>query len=229
MEERLLEITRKIETSCIQANRSTDSVRLIAVSKTNPVSAIQEAYKLGCRDFGENKVQEFLEKYPQLPQDIRWHMIGHLQRNKVKYIIDKVAYIHSIDSYELALEVNRQAIKKDVSMVKVLIEVNIAREPSKYGVMIEDVPVLVQQIQGLEHLSIEGFMTVAPYVKNQEENKQYFTSLSQLLVDINDKNIDNRSISELSMGMSNDFPVAIQCGATMIRVGTRLFGERDYN
>ncbi|MFI3176936.1 MAG: YggS family pyridoxal phosphate-dependent enzyme [Eubacteriales bacterium] len=229
MKERLLEITKEIHGSCMQTNRSTDSVRLIAVSKTNPVSAIQEAYNLGCRDFGENKVQEFLEKYSQLPQDIRWHMIGHLQRNKVKYIIDKVAYIHSIDSYELALEVNRQAVKKGVPRVKVLIEVNIAREPSKYGVMIEDAPTLVQQIQGLECLSLEGFMTVAPYTENKEENKQYFTSLLQLLVDINGKNIDNRSISELSMGMSNDFPVAIQCGATMIRVGTRLFGERDYN
>lgn len=226
MEERYNRIQNNIRESCESVNRPQDSVQLIAVSKTQPLEAIKEVYSLGCRHFGENRVQELLEKYEQLPKDITWHMIGHLQRNKVKYIIDKVSYIHSVDSYELALEINRQAEKKQIAKMSILIEVNIAREETKYGVLPEKVFALVEQIQKLSHLTIVGLMTVAPFVNDERENMQYFLGLQQIMVDINGKNVDNRSVYELSMGMSNDYRIAIKSGATMVRIGTELFGNR---
>ncbi|MFI3201453.1 MAG: YggS family pyridoxal phosphate-dependent enzyme [Eubacteriales bacterium] len=216
-----------IRETCEKNNRLQNEVQLIAVSKTQPVEAIEEMYTAGCRHFGENKVQELLEKYEVLPKDITWHMIGHLQRNKVKYIIDKVAYIHSVDSYELAIEINRQAEKKQVASISIFIEVNVAKEVTKYGVALEDVIKLVEQVKELPHLRLVGLMTIAPFVEDENENKQYFLKLQQLMVDINEKNIDNIRMYELSMGMSNDYRVAIESGATMIRVGTSLFGNRD--
>ena len=189
---------------------------------------IQEIYDAECRDFGENKVQELCEKIEQLPNDIKWHMIGHLQRNKVKYIIDNhVSLIHSVDSYRLAEEINIQAKKKNV-FVPILVEVNIAMEESKFGISPDDAIALVEQIGDLKNVNIVGLMTIAPYVVDAEENRLYFRKIKQLSVDIGNKNIDNVSMKILSMGMTGDYMVAIEEGATMVRVGTGFLGERNY-
>ena len=223
----LRKIESDIASACSESGRNREDVKLIAVSKTKPVSALQEAYDLGIRDFGENKVQELLDKYEQMPGDIRWHMIGHLQRNKVKYIVDKVYMIHSVDSYRLAEEISREAVKKNVN-VSVLIEVNVAGEESKFGASAEETVSLVEDIAKLPNLTIRGLMTIAPYVENSEENRLYFAKLKQIYVDIIHKNIDNVCMEELSMGMTGDYEVAIEEGATLIRVGTGIFGERQY-
>ncbi|MGN0306767.1 MAG: YggS family pyridoxal phosphate-dependent enzyme [Lachnospiraceae bacterium] len=202
-------------------------IKLIAVSKTKPVSAIREAYDCGIRDFGENKVQEIQEKYDKLPSDIRWHMIGHLQRNKVKYIIDKVALIHSVDSLRLAEEISKEAIKKE-KIMPILIEVNIANEESKFGVSPADTQKLIREISLLPGVRIKGLMTVAPFVENEEENRHYFKTMKQLSVDIMTKNIDNVDMDILSMGMTGDYRTAIEEGADYVRVGTGIFGERVY-
>ncbi len=223
----LLEVHENMKKACEKAGRSEQDVELIAVSKTKPVSALMEAYESGCRIFGENKVQELVDKYEVMPKDIKWHMIGHLQRNKVKYIVDKAALIHSVDSLKLAEEISKEAVKKQVQ-VSILIEVNVAGEDTKFGVKPEDAEMLVRKIAALPGISIKGLMTIAPYVDDPEENRQYFGQLKQLLVDINQKNIDNVSMNVLSMGMTGDYTVAIEEGATFIRVGTGIFGERKY-
>lgn len=228
LKENLSQVEARIARACQKAGRSRDEVTLIAVSKTKPVSMLSEVYEEGIRDFGENKVQEIQEKYGELPVDIRWHMIGHLQRNKVKYIIDKVCLIHSVDSYRLAEEINIQAKKKNVVM-PILVEVNIAEEESKFGITREDAIALVEQIAELENVRIQGLMTIAPMVEDPEENRQYFQAIRQLSVDIKNKNIDNVSMDILSMGMTGDYTVAIEEGATMVRVGTGIFGARNYN
>lgn len=214
-----------IKASCQQADRNVEDITLITVSKTQPIEVLEEAYKWGCRDFGENKVQEIIEKYPLMPQDTRWHMIGHLQRNKVKYIIDKVVLIHSVDSIRLAEEISKQAMMKNLK-VAILIEVNIALEPSKYGVHVEDIVSFVKEVSNLKGITIKGFMAIAPYVENPEDNRKLFRRLQQISVDILKKNIDNVKVDILSMGMSGDYNVAIQEGATMVRVGTSIFGHR---
>ncbi|MGN0341557.1 MAG: YggS family pyridoxal phosphate-dependent enzyme [Roseburia sp.] len=221
-------VETNVKQACENADRNRDEVTLIAVSKTKPVEMLQEIYDNGVRDFGENKVQEIVEKYDALPQDIKWHMIGHLQRNKVKYIIDKVCLIHSVDSLRLAEEISRQAVKHDLIM-PILIEVNIAEEESKFGIHKEEAIQLVEQIAALPNLKIRGLMTIAPYVEDPEENRLYFRNIRQLSVDIANKNIDNVSMDILSMGMTGDYMVAIEEGATMVRVGTGIFGARNYN
>ncbi len=226
IKENLNKVRKNIDEAAAKAGR-TDPVTLIAVSKTKPVEMLREAYDAGVRDFGENKVQEIVDKYPQLPDDIRWHLIGHLQTNKVKYIIDKVCLIHSVDSYKLAEEISRQAVKHDTT-AEILIEVNVAGEDSKFGVSPEDTADLVEKISHLPGIRIRGLMTVAPYVDVPEENRAVFCALRQLLVDIDGKNIDNVSMDCLSMGMSGDYGVAIEEGATHVRVGTSIFGQRDY-
>lgn len=211
-----------------KANRSMDDITLIAVSKTKPIEMLQEIYDHGCRDFGENKVQELVDKYETLPKDIRWHMIGHLQRNKVKYIVDKAYLIHSVDSVRLAEEISKEAIKKNVH-VNILVEVNVAGEESKFGSTTESAISLVETIAGLPNIYVKGLMTIAPYVDNPEENRQYFAQLRQLSVDITQKKIDNVSMDYLSMGMTNDYMVAVEEGSSYVRVGTGIFGERNYN
>ena len=213
--------------ACEKSGRNPEEVTLIAVSKTKPVSMLQEIYDHGCRDFGENKVQELLEKYEVMPKDIRWHLIGHLQRNKVKYVVDKAAIIHSVDSLKLAEEISKEALKKNVE-VDILIEVNVAEEESKFGVKAKDAVQLVSQIAKLPGIHIKGLMTIAPYVENPEENRQYFAQLRQLSVDISAKNIDNVTMNVLSMGMTGDYETAVSEGATLVRVGTGIFGERHY-
>ena len=210
-----------------KSGRTSDDILLVAVSKTKPLSALQEAYNAGIRDFGENKVQELCDKYDQLPKDIRWHMIGHLQTNKVKYIVDKVTMIHSVDSIKLAREISKEAQKKQVT-VSILIEVNVAGEESKFGVSMEEAEPLIRKIALLDGIKICGLMTIAPYVEDEEKNRQYFADLKQLSVDIATKNIDNVNMNVLSMGMTGDYAVAIEEGATYVRVGTGIFGERHY-
>ncbi len=213
--------------ACKESNRNREDVTLIAVSKTKPISMLQEIYDHGCRHFGENKVQELVEKYESMPKDIKWHMIGHLQRNKVKYIVDKVALIHSVDSLRLAEEISKEAVKKNVE-VDILIEVNVAEEETKFGITTDETIELVKQIAVLPGIHIKGLMTIAPYVEDAKENQRYFAQLKQLSVDISAKNIDNVSMGVLSMGMTGDYTVAIAEGATLVRVGTGIFGERQY-
>ena len=227
IQENLEFVKSMIHNACQESKRKETEITLIAVSKTKPLSMLEAAYQCGCRDFGENKVQELLEKAEVLPKDIRWHMIGHLQRNKVKYIIGKTALIHSVDSVRLAQEISKEAGKKEIT-VSILIEVNIGSEESKYGVAPEQAEELIREISQFPYLKIEGFMAVAPYTEDAESNRQYFERLRDLSVDIKSKNIDNVYMDVLSMGVSGDYAVAIQEGATMVRVGTGIFGERDY-
>ncbi len=228
LEENLKLVQKNIEMACQRAGREASEVTLIAVSKTKPVSDLEVVYGAGVREFGENKVQELTEKYEVLPKDIHWHMIGHLQRNKVKYIVDKVTLIHSVDSLALAEEISRQAVKKQVT-VDILVEVNIAAEESKFGISGEAATALVTDISKLPGLHIRGLMTIAPFVENAEENRVFFRKMKKLSVDIKEKNIDNVDMDVLSMGMTGDYMVAIEEGATMVRVGTGIFGERNYN
>ena len=225
--ENIEEVKEKIRLACVKSERDMNDVTLIAVSKTKPLPMLQEAYECGIRDFGENKVQELMEKIPAMPDDIRWHMIGHLQRNKVKYIVDKVYLIHSVDSLRLAEEISKEACKKNVC-VNILVEVNVAEEDTKFGTTCEDAIALVENISRLPNIKIHGLMTIAPNVENEEENRIYFNRLKQLSVDIRSKNIDNVYMDVLSMGMTGDYEVAIEEGATMVRVGTGIFGERFY-
>lgn len=227
IKENILHVKKNMEDACRRAQRNADEVKLIAVSKTKPIEMLWEAYKAGCRDFGENKVQEILDKFDKMPPDTRFHMIGHLQRNKVKYIVDKVALIHSVDSLRLAEEISKEAVKKNIT-VNILVEVNVAEEESKYGAKVEEAIPLVEEIAALPGIFVKGLMTIAPYVENPEENRQYFVTLRQLSVDIKNKNIDNVSMEILSMGMTGDYMVAVEEGASCIRVGTGIFGERNY-
>ena len=225
--ENLKKVEDKITAACLRAGRARENVTLIAVSKTKPESMVEEAYSVGQRDFGENKVQEICRKIEVLPQDIRWHMIGHLQRNKVRQVVGKACMIHSVDSLRLAEAISQEAVKQD-RIVPVLIEVNVAQEESKFGVTAEETIALIEAAAKLPHISIRGLMTIAPFVEDPEENRPIFRKLKQLSVDIAAKNINNVTMSVLSMGMTNDYEVAIEEGATMVRVGTGIFGERDY-
>lgn len=226
--ENLKDVEEKILEACQKSGRKREEVTLVAVSKTKPVEMLQEAYDLGIRVFGENKVQEITAKYPELPKDIRWQMIGHLQRNKIKYIIDKVEMIHSVDSLRLAEAIDHEAEKKGVIM-PVLIEVNVAEEESKFGFNREEVLNFIMEASKLSHIQIHGLMTIAPYVEDPEENRMVFRQLKELSVDIAKKNIDNVTMNVLSMGMTGDYQVAIEEGSTMVRVGTGIFGARNYS
>lgn len=227
LKENLAIVEQNIVDACRRAGRKREEVTLIAVSKTKPITMLQEVYDAGIRDFGENKVQELCSKMEEMPSDIKWHMIGHLQRNKVKYIVDRATLIHSVDTYRLAEEINIQAKKRNI-IVPILVEVNIAGEESKFGTSAEDAILLVEDISKLENIRIKGLMTIAPYVVDSEENRPYFRKIKQLSVDITNKNIHNVSMEILSMGMTGDYTVAIEEGATMVRVGTGIFGERVY-
>ncbi|MBE5960282.1 MAG: YggS family pyridoxal phosphate-dependent enzyme [Lachnospiraceae bacterium] len=228
IKENLKDVEKRIEDACLRSGRKREEVTLIAVSKTKPLAMIEEAIEAGLTEFGENKVQELTEKIPAVKEEIRWHMIGHLQRNKVKYIVDQVCLIHSVDSYRLAEQINIEAEKKGI-VCNILIEVNIGDEDSKFGVKPEEVEALIREIAVLSHVSVRGLMCVAPYTEIAEENRKYFKQMKQLSVDINEKNIDNVYMDKLSMGMTGDFEVAIEEGATLVRVGTGIFGERNYN
>lgn len=268
MKENIHDIERRIHAACDRAGRDYSEVTLIAVSKTKSVSMIKEAYELGMRHFGENKVQELSEKCDILQNEfeepVYWHQIGHLQRNKVKYIVDKAVLIHSVDSMRLAQQIEEEATKKGIHC-DVLIEVNIAKEATKFGVLTEEVMPLLTLLSKLTHIRVRGLMAIAPYSEDPEKNREYFKNLRELYVDIKTKNIDNKGnkvqdkismedirkggliqvnapdkaifndekqkdyFNILSMGMTGDFEVAIEEGATMVRIGTGIFGERNYS
>ena len=228
LKENLQKVEERIAAACMRAGRRREDVTLIAVSKTKPVDMLREAYDLGIRVFGENKVQELTEKYDRLPEDIRWHMIGHLQTNKVKYIVGKTELIHSVDSLKLAEMIEKES-QKHGCVTDILVEVNVAEEESKFGLRMEEVIPFIEKIVQYPHINVRGLMTIAPFVENPEENRTIFADLHKLYVDIKEKNIDNGTVSILSMGMTNDYEVAIEEGATMVRVGTGIFGARDYS
>ncbi|MBR0397917.1 MAG: YggS family pyridoxal phosphate-dependent enzyme [Eubacterium sp.] len=221
-------VEARVAAACARAGRERSDVTLIAVSKTKPVPMLEEIYSDGVRDFGENKVQEICAKQPVLPDDIRWHMIGHLQTNKVRQVIDKACMIHSVDSLKLAQVIEKEAAKKDL-VVPVLFEVNVAEEESKFGARTEETAAIIQEIALLPHVRVRGLMTIAPFVDDPEENRPVFRRLKELSVDIAEKNINNVSMCELSMGMTGDFEVAIEEGATFVRIGTAIFGARNYD
>lgn len=226
--ENMKKVQGNIADACARVGRDPREVTLIAVSKTKPEKMIEDLYAEGQRAFGENYVQELTGKYEDLPKDIQWHMIGHLQRNKVKYIADKVAMIHSVDSLRLAEQISREAVKCGRT-IPVLVEVNVAGEETKFGVKPEDTEAFVREIAALPAMTIEGLMTSAPPVEDPEDNRPVFRRLRELSVDIRNQNIDNVPMSVLSMGMTNDYVIAVEEGATMVRVGTAIFGARNYN
>ena len=226
--ENLKEVHENIRKACASVGRNPSEVTLICVSKTKPVSLIREAYEAGERCFGENKVQEITEKAPELPEDINWHMIGHLQRNKVRAVVGRACMIHSVDSLRLAQAIEQEAAHRDL-VVPVLLEVNVAEEETKFGLSVPEVLPLVEEISSFSHIHVCGLMTIAPFVENPEENRLVFRKLKKLSVDISGKNINNIDMNVLSMGMTNDYEVAVQEGATMVRVGTGIFGIRQYS
>lgn len=222
-------VRKNIELACERAGRNPEEVTLIAVSKTKPLSDIEEVISTtDTRDFGENKVQEMVDKYEKVSTPVNWHLIGHLQTNKVKYIVDKACLIHSVDSFNLAKTIEKEAVKRNVT-ANILIEVNVAEEETKFGVRCEEALPLIEQIKDLPHVKVKGLMTIAPFVENPEDNRVYFRTLRDLSLDIASKNIDNIDMSVLSMGMTNDYVVAVEEGATLVRVGTGIFGARNYN
>ncbi len=221
-------VVENVKKACVRAGRNPEDVTVIAVSKTKPLSDIEELIAHGVTEFGENKVQEMTDKYEHVSKPVHWHLIGHLQTNKVKYIVDKACLIHSVDSVHLAKEIEKEAAKKNV-VVNVLIEVNIAHEESKFGINETDVYDLIEAIKDFPHVHVMGLMTIAPFVENPEDNRIYFHKMYQLSLDIKSKNIDNIDMNVLSMGMTNDYEIAVEEGATMVRVGTAIFGARNYN
>lgn len=230
IKENLKQVEENINAACQRAGRDPKEVTLIAVSKTKPVSMIEEAIDYGIKDFGENKVQEMCDKIEKISNKLNWHLIGHLQRNKVKYIVDKACLIHSVDSLRLAQQIDSEAKKKNV-ICNILIEVNIAGEESKFGVSKDQVKELLEEIKELTNVHVKGLMTIAPYVEDAEENRGYFREMNKLFIDMRQENADNDNIDMeiLSMGMTGDYQVAIEEGATMVRVGTGIFGARNYN
>ncbi len=214
---------------CCDLNKiSHDDITLLVVSKTQPVESLQQLYDIGVRHFGENKVQELLNKQPLLPADIKWHLIGHLQTNKVRQIIDKVTMIHSVDSIKLLNVIEAEAKKKGLH-IPVLLQINIAGEESKFGIAPDELEEYLVRFSSLEHVTLVGLMAIPPFVSNSNENRHFFTQMRKLFIDIRGKNIDNVNMSVLSMGMSNDYLVAIEEGSTIVRVGTSIFGARKYN
>ncbi len=227
IKENLDAVNEKIYDATSKCGRGADSVRLVAVTKTYGAELINEAIDCGVTDIGENRVQEIMEKYEKV-KPVRWHLIGHLQKNKVKYIIDKVELIHSVDSFELAKEIDKQA-KKAGKIQRVLLEVNVSGEESKFGIKPCECESLCRRIaEEFENVKIEGLMTIAPFVDDENVLSAVFKGLKELSEDIYAKGIENVEMKELSMGMTNDYPLAIANGATMVRVGTGIFGKRDY-
>ena len=227
LKERYETVEKRVREACERSGRDRSEVLLLSVTKTHPVETLKEAYALGMRHCGENKVQELVAKAEELPNDIHWHMIGHLQRNKVKMIAGKVDLIHSVDTLRLAQTIEKEGAKID-TIIPILIEVNMSKEESKFGVFAEDTLALVKEIAKLPHVAVQGLMTSAPNVEDPELNRPVFKNLRNLAVDIDSQNLDNVNMNVLSMGMTNDFTVAIEEGATIVRVGTAIFGHRDY-
>ena len=223
-----LDILRKrIKKSCSKSGRDILDITLVGVTKTLPPDIIKKAVSAGIMDLGENKVQELLSKKEELPENIRWHLIGHLQKNKVKYIAEFIYMIHSIDSFELALEIDKQA-KKVKRQIPVLIQVNTSGEDSKFGTEPENTLRLTKEVSGLENIKVNGLMTIGAFFNDAEMVRPCFKNLKSIFDKIKRLDLKNVEMKHLSMGMTNDFEVAIEEGATIIRIGTALFGERNY-
>lgn len=226
LRERLYQLEEEIGNACMSGGRTRSDIKLVAISKTHSSDVIEEAFSLGLRDFGENRVQELIKKRDLLSTSIKWHLVGHLQSNKAKYIAPFIHLVHSIDSLETAIELSNRAAQNDRA-IDILIEVNIAKEPSKHGVMAHEAERLLEGIlRDAPNLSPLGLMTVAPFEDNPEHTRPYFRALRKLRDDLAKKH-NGLKFTELSMGMTNDFDVAIEEGATIIRIGSGLFGERE--
>lgn len=225
--ENLEDVEQKIQAACKRAGRPREAVTLIAVSKTKPVEDIREAMAQGITVFGENKVQELRDKTAVIKEPLHWHMIGHLQNNKVKYLPGMVELIHSVDNVKLAEEIEKQAEKAGLVM-DVLCEVNMAGEDTKFGLSKEECLPFLEEIKDLPHVRVRGLMTIAPYTDDPETNRPYFKGLKELLEEANRKGLTREPMDTLSMGMTGDYEVAVEEGATLVRVGTGIFGARNY-
>lgn len=221
-------IEAEIKEICNRCGRSFEDITLIAVSKTIDTQRINYAVDCGISNLGENKVQEIMDKYDQVSKNVKWHLIGHLQSNKVKYIIDKVELIHSVDSEKLAEEISRRSEKHNMKK-DVLVQINVAKEDTKFGIDIEDAVDFIKNISRFDNLCIKGLMTIAPYDEDPEKVRPVFRQLKQKFDQLAQMDIPNTDMKYLSMGMSNDYPIAIEEGANMVRVGTAIFGKRNYN
>ena len=226
LQKNLESVRDTIARAAARAGRNPEDVLLLPVTKTLGADVVEQAWQLGIRQVGENKVQEILSKKEVMGEKMQFHMIGHLQRNKVHQVLDKVCLIHSVDSVRLAEEIDREAEKKGLT-ARILLELNVAREESKYGILEEDLGAVLQNLAGFQHIRVEGLMTVAPFVENPEENRKIFRRMREIFIDIRQKKVNNIDMQILSMGMTNDYEIAVEEGATIVRVGTGLFGHRQ--
>lgn len=226
IKENIRKILDEINTTANKVGRDSSEITLIAVSKTFPYNIVEKAALEGIKDFGENYVQDFLQKYDKLLQyQLRWHFIGHLQTNKIKYIYDKIFMLHTLDSLKLAEKLNKKVAQEGKSL-NVLIQVNIGKEPNKHGILEEELESFLEKIENYKNLKVSGLMTIPPYFEELEAVRPLFRKMKMLLDKFSKFNNSNIQLRELSMGMSHDFKVAIEEGATMIRIGTSIFGER---
>jgi len=228
LEKNIAIIQENIKKAAKKSGRTIKDINIVGVTKTVPVERIKQSVQYGIIDIGENKAQELMAKYDECKELVNWHFIGHLQRNKVKYIIDKVKLIHSVDSYRLAKQINKEAYKHS-KIMDILLQVNIAQEKSKYGMSEEELYNSLSLYAQLPYVRIKGLMAIPPHSDNPECNRKYFRKMNQLFIDIKQKNIDNIHMEFLSMGMTNDYSIAIEEGATMVRIGSGIYGKRTYN
>ncbi|MCG8541065.1 MAG: YggS family pyridoxal phosphate-dependent enzyme [Clostridia bacterium] len=221
-------IKNNINNACKKINRNPEEINLIAVTKTIDTEQMNAALKMGIKIIGENKVQEIMEKYDKIEYETQWHMIGHLQTNKVKYIIDKVDLIHSVDSIRLAKEIDKRA-KKINKIIDILIQINVADEETKFGLSSNKIDNTIKEISDLGNIRVQGLMAMVPYVEDPEVVRPYFKKMKKIYDSLKNSSFQKVSMNYLSMGMTNDYMVAIEEGSNMIRIGTGIFGERDYN
>jgi pyridoxal phosphate enzyme (YggS family) len=224
--ERVQQVYHSMESACKNSGRSIEEVKLIAVSKTFPVEVNREAYDAGLKIFGENKAQDLRDKAPQMPPDTEWHFIGHLQSNKIKYVAGVSALIHSVDSLSLAEAISAFGVKKDIA-VPVLLEVNTSGESSKFGLKPEETKMAFEQIRVLENIEVRGLMTIGPLTRDEDKIRASFRQLRTIREELAAVG-DESEMAELSMGMSQDYEIAIEEGSTMVRIGTAIFGKRGY-
>jgi pyridoxal phosphate enzyme (YggS family) len=227
IKENLDNIWKKIESVCNKSGRNLNEITLVGVTKTFSTNVIMEAVEHKLFDLGESKVQELIGKKDDIPDTVRWHFIGHLQKNKVKHIANFIYLIHSVDNFELAKEIDRQA-KKFQRQIPLLVQINISHEETKFGVESDNVYQLVKEISQLENIKVQGLMTIGTYYEDAELGRVSFRKLKNIFDELKSLNLNNVEMNHLSMGMSHDFALAVEEGATMVRIGTLLFGERYY-